>query len=68
MAGSLKHRVARLEARSDARPTAFAVQFAASDEVEVCGTGERMPRETFDRRYPGSRIVLQLAEELWAVL
>ena len=68
MAGSLKHRVARLEARSDARPTAFAVQFAASDEVEVCGTGERMPRETFDCRYPDGLIVLRLAAELWPAL
>ena len=68
MAGRLEHRVARLEARTDRRAAVCAVQFEASDEVEVCGTGERMPRETFDRRYPGSRIVLQLAEELWAVL
>ena len=68
MTGSLKHRVARLEARSHARPTAFAVQFAASDEVEVCSTGERMLREMFDRCYPDGQIALQLAEELWTEL
>ena len=68
MAGSLKHRVARLEARGDARPAMFAVQFASSDEIEICGTGERMPRELFYRRNPDGRIILRLAEELWAVL
>ncbi len=46
----------------------FAVQFTVIDEVEVCGTGECMPRETFDHRYPDSLIVLRLAEELWAAL
>jgi hypothetical protein len=45
-----------------------AVQFDDSDEIDVCGTGERMPRETFDRRYPDGLIVLRLAEELWAAL
>jgi hypothetical protein len=58
----------RLEARNDHRVAAFAVQFAASDEVEVCGTGERMPRETFARRSLDGLIVLRLSEELWAAL
>ena len=46
----------------------FAVQFAASEEIEVCGTDERMPREMIDLRYPDGRIVLQQAEEFWTVL
>jgi hypothetical protein len=68
MAGSFKHRVECREAHTDRRAAVFTVQVEASDEVEVCGTGERMPWETFDQRYPDGRIVLQLAEELWAAL
>ena len=68
MASSLEHRVARLEACTDRRLAALAVQFEDSAAVEVCGTGERMPRETFDRRSLDGLIVLRLSEELWAAL
>ena len=59
----------RLEVLEAGRfPTVYAIQFDGEEQVEVCGTGERMTRAAFDCRYPDGLIVLQLAEELWTEL
>ena len=60
----LERRLEALEAQTGPADVARAVQFAGSDEVEILGTGERMPRAAFEQRYPAGLVILWLYEEL----
>ena len=68
MQRSLERRLARLETRSGTQAQVLAIRFAASTEVEVCGTKERMTLEAFRARYPHGIIVKVVYKELWEAL
>ena len=68
MATNLERRLERLETRSGTQRQVVAIRFAASTEVEVCGTKERTTMEAFTQRYPRGVIVKVVHKELWEAL
>ncbi len=68
MSSKLTRRIDALEQCAGMRNVAYAVGFTGIDgcqDIEICGTGDRMTVAEFAQRYPAGVIVKVMYEDLW---